>query len=243
MYSKCRKGIGWWSGGGPITILYGGTITNNGTINASGGAGGSCASSVGGSGGAGSIRYIKIQPNTLPPKIDNKDPMHKTPFEESIVHSKRRSYDFIRFICQGGSHSIRCDSGAWRNRYINLKTWDDTKEAFIDGVYSMFLPKGRYYVNAITNAYYVNYSVNRLYNITDDVELVRGMIMRYYNNSTNTYSSFSQELRGMFTLEESKQLLLQQYVDVSQPNYGQGIGNISFAPSLYTIISFFRFPL
>lgn len=103
-------------------------------------------------------------------------------------------------------------AGAFRNRTLTVMDGSIAGISLTSSV--MRLPKGKYYTKGWVKSYRTNYLQPRLFNVTANTELIRGLIS--YSQVGGGYNAESHaSLSGYFTLTEDSDVTLQAYVYTS----------------------------
>lgn len=103
-------------------------------------------------------------------------------------------------------------AGAFRNRTLTIMDGDLTGTSLNSSV--IRLPKGKYYTKGWVKTYRTNYLQPRLFNVSANAELIRGMVS--YSQANGGYNAESHaSLSGYFVLPEDSNVVLQAYFNTS----------------------------
>ena len=116
-----------------------------------------------------------------------------------------------------GSYGTAITTGDFRKRNLNTTRYngDSVVTSLSGGAFT--LPAGNYFFNAIVHNYGTRESVSRIYNISDSVEVARGLV------SFSAASECQSDLVGYVTISDSKTFELQNRIFQTNSFYTNGM--------------------
>ena len=141
-----------------------------------------------------------------------------------------------------GTHGGSFTAGAWRTRDLNTIKINNIQNADLINN-EIILPKGKYWCEIRSPAYWVDRHLIRLFNITTNEVLCYGSHMYTLSQDShsgaaavNTYS----DIRDTFELTNLSNLRVEHICSKSYNNTGFGIGHSFDAPNIYTQCLFWK---